>query len=317
MTKNNVTIAIPVYNRYLYFEEAIFSVLSQSYNVNIIVVDNNSEHDKFERFIKELNMPNVKYFRNEYNVGMVENWNKCIEYCDTEWLSILHDDDWISPSYVSEISKMIVKFPKINIFSVHCICDSSVNKSNFSISSQPKYYKIKKNALFFRNLSPFPGICFKFSFAKMIGSFNNELFPSADYDYWIRCLLSGTIIHNDLPLAFYRISDNQTTVAVHREIIDKTFEIRKKHYYNQSTFNFLLNYFTLYKLYKSYFKKIGRINLIKFNNPSIQYYFYFFYYLDMFKLSFIFNFLLIIQLKFTVVNLNKSWNNGLNNYFKE
>jgi glycosyltransferase involved in cell wall biosynthesis len=302
---NRITIAIPVYNRYFYFEEAINSVLAQNVEANIIVVDNNSDHNKFEKFINELKNPSVKYFKNKSNVGMVENWNMCIENCETEWLSILHDDDWISPDYVQEISKMIVNFPEKKLFSVRCVCDNKIVQSNFASSKLPKYYKVKKSALFYRNLSPFPGICIKLSFAKKIGSFNQTLFPSADYDYWIRCLFFDTIIHNDLPLAFYRISEDQTTTLVRREIIDRTFEIRKIYYNKKFFLSVLMNHFTLYELYKSYFKKITRKDIIEFENNSIQSFFILFYFVDKINMSFLFKSVLILKLKLTVAYLKE------------
>lgn len=85
--KDLLTIAIPVYERITYFEEAIMSALNQTVSCRIIVVDNASSHNKFEEYVKELNNPLVQYYRNDRNVGVTMNMNICIKYTQTPWMT--------------------------------------------------------------------------------------------------------------------------------------------------------------------------------------------------------------------------------------
>ena len=102
MQTDKITIAIPVYERYEYFEEALNSAINQSVTCRIIVVDNASQTKSFETQITKTANSNIKYYRNHKNLGMVGNWNECIKLTTTEWLTILHDDDILFPDFIKE-----------------------------------------------------------------------------------------------------------------------------------------------------------------------------------------------------------------------
>lgn len=94
-----ITIAFPVFERFDYFEKALNSALNQTVETKIIVVDNNSSHGKFKECCNERFIP---YFRNEVNLGMFGNWNRCFELADTEFVMILGDDDFLEPNFIEK-----------------------------------------------------------------------------------------------------------------------------------------------------------------------------------------------------------------------
>jgi hypothetical protein len=50
--------------------------------------------------------PKIEYARNPRRRGPFGNWNACMDLCATEWLSILHDDDYLAPGFVRLASKL-------------------------------------------------------------------------------------------------------------------------------------------------------------------------------------------------------------------
>ncbi len=110
---SKITICIPVYERYDYFETAIQSALNQTVKCEILVSDNASSHYKFRDYC-ELN--NIQYSRNENNLGVFANWNKCIELARTEFAIILSDDDILKPTYVEEFIQALSEFPDIDLY---------------------------------------------------------------------------------------------------------------------------------------------------------------------------------------------------------
>lgn len=116
MKDRKLTITIPVYERYEYFEEALLSAVNQTIPVSIIVVDNASSHNKFENYVNNLNLENVSYFRNDTNLGLFGNWNRCIELCQTEFVMILCSDDLLSPWYSTCFYEKLLQYPKISCF---------------------------------------------------------------------------------------------------------------------------------------------------------------------------------------------------------
>ena len=85
------SILIPTYNRLELLEEAIDSAINQSISnskFEIIIVDNNPEPNiEIENMIRAKKCKNLSYFKNETNIGMVGNWNRCIELASGKWIT--------------------------------------------------------------------------------------------------------------------------------------------------------------------------------------------------------------------------------------
>lgn len=110
---DNLTIAIPVFERTEFFEEALNSVLNQAVKCKVIVVDNNSSHTFFEEICGKFK---VDYFKNSSNIGMFPNWNKCFELANTEFVMILGDDDILDLNYVSIFQAALKENSDLDIF---------------------------------------------------------------------------------------------------------------------------------------------------------------------------------------------------------
>ncbi|HDL8434774.1 glycosyltransferase family 2 protein [Yersinia enterocolitica] len=99
-----VSILIPVYQREKYIGEAIDAALSQTYeNIEVIIVDNAS-HDNTWQICQDYSKKDnrIKIYKNDSNLGPVENWKKCFEYATGFYAKILWSDDKIDPTYISK-----------------------------------------------------------------------------------------------------------------------------------------------------------------------------------------------------------------------
>ena len=123
---NLLTIAIPVFERFEYFNSALESVINQSVRCHVIVVDNCSSHFKFRDICNERG---VTYYRNDENIGLFPNWNRCFELAESEYVMILGDDDILSPNYVESFLFTKEKHMDIDIYySDFVLNDLSYNK---------------------------------------------------------------------------------------------------------------------------------------------------------------------------------------------
>ena len=116
MIKFSVT--IPAYKG-CYLNEAIESVLSQSYqNYELIVVDDCSPED-LQSIVSQYKDDRIRFYRNEKNFGainVVDNWNKCLEYATGDYVICMGDDDRLLPCCLEEFSRLIAKYPCLNVF---------------------------------------------------------------------------------------------------------------------------------------------------------------------------------------------------------
>lgn len=114
-----VSICIPTFRRLDTLVEAVRSALDQRFDrpFEIIVVDNDPESRDAEgllELVPELASASFRYFVNGENVGMYGNHNLCLRFARAEWVSILHDDDWLKPDFLAILFAEIDQDPSID-----------------------------------------------------------------------------------------------------------------------------------------------------------------------------------------------------------
>ena len=73
-----VSVCIPAYNNEEYIAQTINNILGQSYkNIELIIVDDNSMDNTLD-VIKSFTDKRIKVYKNESNLGMAGNWNRCL-----------------------------------------------------------------------------------------------------------------------------------------------------------------------------------------------------------------------------------------------
>ncbi|MFL7011093.1 glycosyltransferase family 2 protein [Enterovibrio norvegicus] len=93
--KLKISIAVPTYNRLELLKETLESVLCQTYrNIEIIISDNAST-DGTKEYLESLDDQRIVINYNQDNLGMVGNWDKCLELATGEYFLLLSDDDLI------------------------------------------------------------------------------------------------------------------------------------------------------------------------------------------------------------------------------
>jgi len=101
MARPLVTIAIPTYNRSGgYLREALASALAQRYEPLEIVVVDNASTDATGAYVASVADERVRYVRNATNLGVVGNFNACLEHARGAYFLLLHDDDHIDADFV-------------------------------------------------------------------------------------------------------------------------------------------------------------------------------------------------------------------------
>lgn len=126
--KPKVSIGLAVYNGEKYLKEAIDSILAQSFTDFELIISDNASTDCTEKICRSYaaNDRRIKYFRNETNIGGINNENKTFSLSSGEYFRFASHDDYLNP-YLLEKS---VKILDDNLSVV--LCYSSVNMINES-----------------------------------------------------------------------------------------------------------------------------------------------------------------------------------------
>ncbi len=109
-----LTICIPTYNRPLYLEACLQSILTQTFkDFRIVILDNASEID-YSEIISHFNDPRITYQRHSHNLGGTENINFAFrEYSDKKYLIVFHDDDLMHPKLLEQEIYILEKNNKL------------------------------------------------------------------------------------------------------------------------------------------------------------------------------------------------------------
>lgn len=112
-----LTIAIPTYNRKDSLIGTLNALLPQMVSdCNLLIIDNCSDIP-VESYVLEMfeSYPELKFkiFRNKVNIGGDSNIIRCFEFCETEWLWTLGDDDVIKEDAIKTIFRDIKLYPDV------------------------------------------------------------------------------------------------------------------------------------------------------------------------------------------------------------
>ena len=110
MNKSILTISIPTYNRPEQVKNQVVNLLPQLNNrVKLIIIDNNSDIPVSTLFNKDI-LEKITIYTNPTNIGGDANIAKCFEFCTTQWLWTLSDDDYVMPNAIEIVLEEIDKY---------------------------------------------------------------------------------------------------------------------------------------------------------------------------------------------------------------
>ena len=206
-----LTIAMPCYERKEFFLEALDSALNQTVKCKVIVLDNCSSHDYFEKVCKE---KNVTYYRNDRNIGIAANFARGVELSETKYVLNLQDDDLLSPIYVESFVNAINQYPETDVFFTDFVMRKDQDEFPHRHVLPFGYMEGKKIIEY--------GILYKLGFPYMTSAVKKEIAYSVfdttgwlgSYDWeWIYSLADKLTFYGSNAVLYYaRIHNSQVTI---------------------------------------------------------------------------------------------------------
>ena len=228
MPSPTVSIIIPIFDNVTYVEEALFSVISQTYsNIEVIVIDGGSDADMMKRIESWMEVaqhqrnPNHRFtFLKQKNMKISEAINHGLSAAKGEFFTILHADDVYD---IHRIEKLILRIDQEQgdlIFSAIKGMDEHSHPLPVGHDWRNEY----ENSIY--HLANMPTVGFQLmqsNLAKCAGNlfFSRNIYHRVsnfknfeflyDYDFILRCLLVTEPIFLNEELYFYRVYDNKNT----------------------------------------------------------------------------------------------------------
>jgi len=122
--KNLITLCIPTFNREETVSLLIQDLIKKEVNdsVNILIIDDGSDDDTFNKLSEYKNKSNLKIIQNPKNRGFAQTFIRCLEECETEYLVLCTDDEIIVSESLPELDKTI-KLSKADFISTKFISE--------------------------------------------------------------------------------------------------------------------------------------------------------------------------------------------------
>lgn len=253
------SIVIPTYNGSEFIEEALTSVFNQTRLPDeIIVSDDNSTDNTLEIVGKYSDK--LKIFRNEDGPsGFVNGWNKAIAHANSDYISILHQDDKLEPTFLEEIENAVKLNPDVQHLFVACkYIDENDNivRTSYDTSGLIKRFKGSEYVKAYRgdghgHIHRCPGVVTHKDIFKKC-KYRAEAGHIADDDFFYRVGQYTEVIGVLKPLANYREHSHSETGhlesdnLVRRLLRDYDFQVRNLQY-NSLFDNEMYSYFRYWK----------------------------------------------------------------------
>ena len=219
-----VSIITSVFNNEKHIEDAINSVLSQTYsNIEYIIIDGNSK-DNTKKIIEKY-LDKIDIFVSEPDKGIYDGLNKGILKATGDIIGFLHSDDIY---YNNKVIEKVVKAFKKDIDGVYgdlvYIKDNKVirywKSGEFSIE------KLKKGWM-----PPHPTLFLKKSIYEKYGLFDLNFKIAGDYDFILR-ILKNNINLKYIPEILYKMRVGGASNKSLKNILQKSNEDLKALYKN-------------------------------------------------------------------------------------
>ena len=231
MISRLVSVIIPTRNRPNYLQQAVESVLCQTYpNIEIIVVDDGSDSKgaATKKILRPyLPLPSLTYIY-QHNRGVGTAVNRGLMFSRGEYIQRLDDDDRLLPEKIARSVEVFQKRPAVGLVATGYYHINATGKRTHTCSPHPCPEPARLLNMFMRCISACAGVMVRSLVHQKVGMYRN--IKAQDYEMWIRIAKEFKIETVNLPLAEYRqhsgnsVHIKNNRVQMERAILDFTRE---------------------------------------------------------------------------------------------
>lgn len=201
-----LSVIMPVYNGQKYLEEAIHSVLNQTFkNFELLIIDDGST-DSSLKIIQSIKDYRIRILKNEKNRGIAYTRNVGLKESKGEYLAWMDCDDLIEPNRLEIQLDYLKNHPEIGI------CGTAQNRFGNGkprVSREFADSEMIKSALLFRPAIRPPTAMYRMEMIRNANlTYDIRLAVAEDYDFFFEASFHFPIKNLDQVLYHYRASES-------------------------------------------------------------------------------------------------------------
>ncbi|WP_202927908.1 glycosyltransferase family 2 protein [Cyclobacterium roseum] len=225
-----LSVIMPVYNGEKYLQEAINSVLSQSFtDFELIAIDDGSS-DGSKKILNSQSDPRIQVLSNGTNKGISFTRNKGLQMANGEFLAWMDCDDLIAPDRFEKQLAFFNTHPQVGICGTWL---TRFGKKKSDVSKSPTDHEVIKAMLLFKPAIWNATAMYRLNWireAKL--AFDPRLAVAEDFDFYWEACRKFPVANLPESLYYYRDSDSsimksfdgaeERSFAIHRIIYEKS-----------------------------------------------------------------------------------------------
>ena len=231
MTPPLISICIPAYNGEAFIKQCLDSCLAQNFSSYEIVICDDGSTDKTIDIINEYvkKTPNIRFYKNESNLGLVGNWNKCLNLANGTWIKFLFQDDTMVANCLQIFADNIADNTKLLVCKRNFILEKNATEDKIDyytnrvrtlentgfytsqIFSASTISKIAANNISLNFIAEPSLSLFKKEVISTLGNFDQDLKQICDLEFLLRIASNYGLIYIPEKLCEFRIHENSTT----------------------------------------------------------------------------------------------------------
>jgi glycosyltransferase involved in cell wall biosynthesis len=285
-----ISICIPTYNGEKFLRECLDSCITQNFeDFEIVVVDDGST-DKTVEICKgyQAKDSRIHLHFNQKNLGLVGNWNKCIELAKGEWIKFIFQDDYLHKDCLEKFWKSIQPEDRLIVSKRNFILPDNASQElknyyahevrtfdNMNYKqidgyiAAPEISKLAVENICLNFIAEPSLVMFKKDTCKEIGTFDANFAQICDLEFLQRLASHFGLRYLPEKLCYFRIHDSSTTsnnlgakgyilsnlepiLLAHQMLFDANYELFRSHL-NTSQF-FKLKMYLNVRTYEAFLK---------------------------------------------------------------
>ncbi|MDD2365372.1 MAG: glycosyltransferase family 2 protein [Desulfuromonadaceae bacterium] len=213
-----ISVCVPTYNQAKFLHKTIESVISQeNVDFEILIIDDCSTDETFsiaEGYAKIDSR--IRVYVNDKNLGMVNNWNRCIELANGEYIKFVFGDDFLNtPDALNKMLSVLTNEDVVLVATARHVINS-----DYSLLTTTSYFDtdiiakgsdvINLSIYEHNNIIGEPSVVmFRKSLA--LRGFNAKYRQIVDLEMWFNLLENGKFAFIAEPLCTFRQHQEQQT----------------------------------------------------------------------------------------------------------
>jgi len=219
-----ITILMPNYNNAPFLDEAVQSMLDQSFGQFVFLIVDDGSTDNSIEIIQRYQDPRIKLICKEKNSGIVDTLNIGLEHTHTKYFVRMDGDDTCHPDRLKILFEYMETHPHIGVCGSHI---QLFGNSKDVWKQELDTNKIKARMIYSNGVTHGPSI-FRTQLLKDNGiTYRNRHPYMEDYDLFIRLKHFTEFAHVDATLYNYRMLQHNSTVKNKDSQVNRYFNIYK------------------------------------------------------------------------------------------